>query len=113
MNLPTCKVEIPPETLDDLQERLARTRWADEISGAGWDYGSNLSYMKELIDYWQSHFDWRAQAAFTRFSSFTGAELPIHRDRALSCQGYLLKTTRPQIESDVKCLHADISSFDL
>ena len=61
MNLQTFKVQIPQETLDDLQERLARTRWADEISGAGWDYGSNLNYMKELIDYWQSHFDWRAQ----------------------------------------------------
>lgn len=61
MNLQTFKVQIPQETLDDLQERLARTRWSDEISGAGWDYGSNLNYMKELIDYWQSHFDWRAQ----------------------------------------------------
>jgi microsomal epoxide hydrolase len=61
MNLQTFKVRIPQETLDDIQERLARTRWTDEISDAGWDYGSNLSYMKELIDYWQSYFDWREQ----------------------------------------------------
>lgn len=71
MNLQTFKVQIPQETLDDLQERLARTRWADEISGAGWDYGSNLSYMKELIDYWLSHFDWRAQEEeINRFGHF-------------------------------------------
>lgn len=71
MNLQTFKVQIPQETLDDLQERLARTRWADEISGAGWDYGANLSYMKELIDYWQSQFDWRAQEEkINRFSHF-------------------------------------------
>lgn len=71
MNLQTFKVQIPQETLDDLQERLARTRWVDEIPGAGWDYGSNLSYMKELIHYWQSHFDWRAQEEeINRFGHF-------------------------------------------
>lgn len=71
MTLQTFKVQIPQETLDDLQQRLARTRWPDEISGAGWDYGSNLSYMKDLLDYWQSHFDWRAQEEkINRFSHF-------------------------------------------
>ena len=69
MNLQAFKVQIAQETLDDLQERLARTRWADEISDAGWDYGSNLSYMKELIGYWQSHFDWRAQEEEINFFS--------------------------------------------
>jgi len=50
MSVQPFKVQIPQATLDDLRERLARTRWADEISGAGWDYGANLAYMKELID---------------------------------------------------------------
>lgn len=81
MNLQTFKVQVPQGTLDDLQERLARTRWADEISGAGWDYGSNLSYMKELIDYWQSDFDWRTQEEeINRFSHFRASidNLGIH-----------------------------------
>ena len=54
-------VDIPDATLDDLRERLARTRWPDEVAGAGWDYGTNLSYLKELAAYWQDGFDWRAR----------------------------------------------------
>ncbi len=62
---------IPDETLQDLQSRLAQTRWPNEISHSGWDYGSNLSYLKELVDYWQTGFDWRQQeAALNAFSHF-------------------------------------------
>jgi pimeloyl-ACP methyl ester carboxylesterase len=55
------KIEIPEATLQDLRERLARTRWPDEIPGSSWDYGSNLAYVKELAEYWRSQFNWRAQ----------------------------------------------------
>ncbi|MEE9249418.1 MAG: epoxide hydrolase N-terminal domain-containing protein [Dehalococcoidia bacterium] len=47
--------------MEDLRSRLARTRWPDEIVDSGWDYGSNLGYMKELAEYWRTEFDWRAQ----------------------------------------------------
>jgi pimeloyl-ACP methyl ester carboxylesterase len=57
------QVNVPQATLDDLRERLARTRWPDEVEGAGWDYGTNLQYMKELADYWQHTYDWRKQEA--------------------------------------------------
>jgi pimeloyl-ACP methyl ester carboxylesterase len=64
-------VQIAQETLDDLRERLARTRWPDEVAGAGWDYGANLAYMKELVAYWRNRFDWRAQEeALNRFAHF-------------------------------------------
>ena len=55
------KMEIPGTVLADLKNRLKKTRWPDEIIGAEWKYGVNLSYMKEIVDYWQSHFNWRAQ----------------------------------------------------
>ena len=55
------KIEVPEDVLQDLKERLDRTRWPDEIPGSGWDYGSNLDYIKELVDYWRTKFDWRAQ----------------------------------------------------
>jgi len=61
MNVQSFPIAIPQATLDDLRERLAHTRWPDEIEGAGWDYGTNLAYLKELVDYWQHDFDWRAQ----------------------------------------------------
>ena len=55
------KIEVSDAVLNDLKERLDRTRWPDEIPGSGWDYGSNLDYIKELVDYWRTKFDWRAQ----------------------------------------------------
>ena len=55
------KVRVPQSVLDDLKTRLARTRFPDEISGAGWDYGANLEYMKDLVNYWRNEFNWREQ----------------------------------------------------
>ena len=71
MSIQPFKVDIPQATLDDLHERLARTRWPDEVKDAGWDYGTNLSYLKELTNYWQHTFDWRKQESMlNRFAHF-------------------------------------------
>src|SRR6185312_1898693 len=66
------KIQIAQETLEDLRRRLARTRWTDEIQGADdWDYGTNLDYLKTLVQYWQDKFDWRAQEEIiNRFAHF-------------------------------------------
>ena len=61
MDVQPYKIEVPQAILDDLQERLAHMRWPDEVASAGWDYGANLAYMKELAEYWLTQFDWRAQ----------------------------------------------------
>ena len=64
-------VHISQATLDDLRERLARTRWPDEVEGAGWDYGTNLDYLKSLVAHWQHHYNWRAQEAqLNQFAHF-------------------------------------------
>jgi microsomal epoxide hydrolase len=55
------RVDIDPQILGDLQIRLERTRWASQIEGTGWDAGTDVDYLKELLDYWQKRFDWRAQ----------------------------------------------------
>ena len=71
MEVQPYRIHVPDETLQDLQHRLARTRWPDEIPGSGWDYGSNLDYIKELVEYWRTRFDWRAQEkALNSFSHF-------------------------------------------
>ncbi len=54
-------IQVTDETLRDLQARLKHTRWPDEIEGARWEYGTKLAYMKDLVEYWRSDFDWRAQ----------------------------------------------------
>ena len=61
MEIRPFRVAVPQATLDDLGERLARTRWPDEVEAAGWDYGVPLAYMRELVGHWRERFDWRAQ----------------------------------------------------
>ena len=64
-------VHIPEPVLQDLRDRLTRTRWPDEIPNSDWDYGANLAYIKELVEYWRTQFDWRAQEeAINSFSHF-------------------------------------------
>lgn len=51
-------IEIPQADLDDLQHRLARTRYAPAAPGDSWEYGTPVSYLKEMVARWQA-FDWR------------------------------------------------------
>jgi Epoxide hydrolase N terminus len=61
MQIRSFVVDVAQATLDDLRERLARTGWPDEVEDAGWDYGTNLGYMRDLVECWRTSFDWRAQ----------------------------------------------------
>jgi len=63
MSIQPFAINIPQADLDDLRDRLARTRWPDELPGAGWSRGVPLSYLQGLAEYWRSGFDWRAQEA--------------------------------------------------
>src|SRR5687767_7542469 len=65
------QIDVPQPILDDLRARLARTRWTDEVEGAGWGYGANFGYMQELADYWQHKYDWRKhEAELNKFAHF-------------------------------------------
>jgi epoxide hydrolase len=66
------RAKIPQAGLDDLHDRLDRTRWPDELPGVGWDLGIPLERMRELATYWREKFDWRAQeAALNLYPQFT------------------------------------------
>jgi len=66
------QINIPQDHLDDLRHRLAHTRWPDEAPGAGWEAGVPLDYLRELADYWQTKYDWRAhEARLNEFPQFT------------------------------------------
>jgi epoxide hydrolase len=53
------RIEIPQAELDDLSDRLTRTRFPEEATAEGWVQGVPLSRMRELIDYWRDGYDWR------------------------------------------------------
>ena len=64
-------IAVPQATLDDLRERLARTRWIDQAEGSGWTYGISMEYIQELVDHWQHTYDWRKhEAALNTFAHF-------------------------------------------
>src|SRR5450755_1202141 len=54
-------INFDQSILDDLKNRISNTRWTDEIGNAKWEYGTDKKYLKELCDYWQSNFNWKAQ----------------------------------------------------
>jgi len=75
------RVEIPEADLDDLHDRLARTRWPDELAGVGWSRGVPLGYLQELAGYWRDGYDWRGQEArlnqLPQFTTVVDGQ-PIH-----------------------------------
>jgi microsomal epoxide hydrolase len=56
-------LKVSDTVLSDLRARLERVRWPDEAPAAGWQHGTSLAYMKELVAYWRDRYDWRAQEA--------------------------------------------------
>jgi microsomal epoxide hydrolase len=50
------RIAIPDDVLIDLGERLARTRWPDQLPGAGWEYGTDLAYLQDLCAYIRAFF---------------------------------------------------------
>jgi epoxide hydrolase len=66
------RIDISQADLDDLADRLAHTRWPDELPGAGWEAGVPLGYLKDLAAYWRTDYDWRAhEARLNQFPQFT------------------------------------------
>lgn len=66
------RISVPQSDLDDLYRRLEHTRWPSEVKGVGWERGIPLDYMKELVEYWRTEYDWRAaEERLNRFPQFT------------------------------------------
>jgi microsomal epoxide hydrolase len=66
------RIQASDEAVRDLKERLARTRFPEQIPGTGWDYGTELEYLRELVTYWRDRFDWRAaERRLNAFDQFT------------------------------------------
>lgn len=67
---------VADAAIADLRERLARTRFPDQAPGEPWAYGTNVEYLRGLLDYWRTGFDWRAQEA--RLNAFPQFRAPLH-----------------------------------
>ncbi|WP_030912306.1 epoxide hydrolase family protein [Streptosporangium amethystogenes] len=65
------RIEIPQADLDELRDRLARTRWPRELPGEEWSRGVPTGYLKDLAEYWRGEYDWRLhEARLNEFPQF-------------------------------------------
>ncbi|WP_037307879.1 epoxide hydrolase family protein [Amycolatopsis orientalis] len=79
------RIDIPQADLDDLADRLARVRWANELPAdqvtdgvqrgpvtPGWEYGVPLEYVQRLVAYWRDGYNWREwEAKLNAYPQFT------------------------------------------
>jgi pimeloyl-ACP methyl ester carboxylesterase len=91
-------ISVPDAAVADLNARLSRTRWPDQLDGIEWEQGTDRAYLEDLTNYWQTGFDWRSQeAALNRFAQFraTIGDQQIHfvHERARSGKGIPLILT--------------------
>ena len=80
---PTPFLAVPEDVLDDLAERLTRARLPNEIEGIGWDQGTDLVYLDDLLRYWRDDFDWRAQEARLNALDHVATEIDSQRIHAV------------------------------
>ena len=69
-------LHVPDADIADLKARLARTRLPDQTPGAHWAYGTDVAYLRSLIDHWRNSFDWRGHE--TRLNAFPQFKVPLH-----------------------------------
>ena len=68
-NVNSFQYKVPEDVLENIIRRVADYPWHEMPTDGGWDYGTNLDYLKELCAYWVDEFDWRAQE--TKINSFS------------------------------------------
>lgn len=65
------EIQVSDTAIEDLQRRLAATRMPDQLAQTSWEYGTDSSYLAELLSYWQNDFDWREQESeLNQFDQF-------------------------------------------
>lgn len=64
-------IDVEQSAIDDLAQRLANCRWPDQVNDSDWSYGTDINYLKALVDYWQTDFDWQQQqTAINQFDQY-------------------------------------------
>lgn len=69
-------LHVPEAALTDLRDRLARTRLPDQAPEPPWTYGTDAAYLGDLIEYWRTGFDWRAEEA--KLNAFPQFRTALH-----------------------------------
>src|SRR5437868_7618998 len=54
-------IQVDDRVLSDLRDRIGTTRWPTQLPDAGWEQGTDVDYLREVLAYWAEGFDWRAR----------------------------------------------------
>ena len=87
MQVEPFEIAVADDVIEDLQDRLRRTRWPEAETVDDWSQGIPLAYVQEVCDYWANEYDWRArERALNRFDQFTAhvADMDVHFIRVRS-----------------------------
>jgi pimeloyl-ACP methyl ester carboxylesterase len=81
------RIHVTDDVLADLQARLRRARWPDQIPGIGWAQGTELEWLRSLVAYWADEFDWRAwERTLNALDHFTWQGIHfVHKRAASGC----------------------------
>jgi microsomal epoxide hydrolase len=74
-NITPFQYHVSDAVLDDIRNRVVNYPWHEMPDDGGWEYGTNMDYLKKLCAYWVDEFDWRAQEA--RINSFSHFKAPV------------------------------------
>ncbi len=72
-------IDVPQSELDDLNDRLGRTRWPDQLEGAGWELGTEREWLREICEYWRTEYDWRVWEA--RLNSYGSSMIEVQGEK--------------------------------
>jgi pimeloyl-ACP methyl ester carboxylesterase len=91
-------IDVSDEVLTDLRRRISNTRWPNQAPGAAWAQGTDLDYVKRLLGYWATGFNWRAQErrlnTFRHFrAELNGIHIHFVHERAVEGNGIPLILT--------------------
>ncbi len=75
------KINISNKIIEDIRTKVANYPWHEMPKDGGWNYGTNLDYMKEISKYWVEKFDWRkTEEKINKFQNFKSniEDIDIH-----------------------------------
>jgi hypothetical protein len=90
MRIEPFSIPVDESVLDDMLDRIGRTRWPDQIPGVGWQQVTDLGYLRQLLAYWADGFDWRAREGWLNSFDHFHAELDgsrVHFVHQRACSG--------------------------
>jgi len=66
------KLNVSDNILKEINLKVKNYPWHEMPDDGGWEYGTNLDYMKEISDYWVNKFNWKKhETEINKFSNYT------------------------------------------